>query len=217
MTTPLETGPKETVILIHGLYMQRWVMALLAARLQRCGYDTRLFAYPSWRGALSRSAASLGEFAASIAAPRLHFVGHSLGGLVILKMLEQHPAIPHAGRALLLGSPYGGNGPAQTLAKTKLGCKVIGRSMLEWLDLNRPVLGDRHELGVIAGCRSLGTGRAFFGLASPNDGVVAVAEAMIPDARDFLLLPVSHAEMLWSREVAQQACAFLRDGSFLHP
>ncbi len=207
---------REVVVLVHGLYLRGWALALQAARLRRCGYSTRLFSYPSWRGALAGSAASLAEFAAAQPGDRIHFVGHSLGGLVILKMLELRPE-SRTGRVVLLGSPYGGSAPAQVLARTAFGRSLLGRSMLEWLDGDKPGLGNRYELGVVAGCRSFGTGRLIARLPPLNDGVVAVAEAHIPDARDFILVPVSHTEMLWSREVALQCCAFLQGGRFVHP
>jgi len=53
-------------------------------------------------------------------------------------------------------------------------------------------------------------------LAAPNDGVVAVSETEVPQARDHIVLDVNHTGMLLSRQVVQQACAFIRAGKFLH-
>ena len=78
---------KEMVVMVHGLRMPGWVMALLALRLRRCGFDTRVFSYPSVRTSLAENALQLSRFVARIAAPRIHFVGHSLGGLLVLQML----------------------------------------------------------------------------------------------------------------------------------
>jgi pimeloyl-ACP methyl ester carboxylesterase len=216
MSDGTDKAAEDVVVLVHGLYLKGWTLALQAARLEGCGFASRLFSYASWRGTLAKAAAALAEFAAAQSGARIHFVGHSLGGLVILKMLELQPG-PRIGRAVLLGSPYGGSAPAQVLARTAFGRGLLGHSMLEWLDADKPGLGDRFELGVVAGCRSFGTGRLIARMPPLNDGVVAVAEAHIPDARDFILVPVSHTEMLWSREVALQCCAFLQSGRFLHP
>ncbi len=74
----------------------------------------------------------------------------------------------------------------------------------------------KHEVGVISGTRSFGLGRMIRDVPQPNDGVIAVAETLLPGMRDQLSLSVSHSEMLISAEVAKQVCAFLQRGSFLH-
>jgi len=205
---------REPVVLVHGLWMGRWALALLAARLERCGYDTRLFSYPSMDMSLSANAAALARFASSLAAPRVHFVGHSMGGLVVVKMLEANPELRSA-RAVLLGSPYGGSRSADVLARTAVGRLILGRSLMEWLRGRRAEL-DGYELGVLAGCRKIGVGWLVTRLPEPNDGVVTEAETQIPGMADFIRLRVSHSEMLWSRKVAHQVCTFLQSGHFDH-
>ena len=93
---------------------------------------------------------------------------------------------------------------------------LAGRSLKDWLALPRPQLPEQAEIGVLSGSRSLGLGRLVPGLPRPNDGVVAVAETRLPEAKDFITLPVSHAEMLVSRNCADQVAAFLKTGSFIH-
>lgn len=210
------TGAAEAVVLVHGLWMRGWVLAWMGMWLRRCGYAPHLFSYPSRSATLLENAASLARFAASLPAARVHFVGHSLGGLVILKMLELHPDL-RAGRIVLLGSPYGGNRAALALAGSAAGRWLLGPCLLQWLALARPDVGNRHELGVLAGCRSLGLGRLIVPLAQPNDGVVAVAETGVPGMKDQTILPVSHSGMMLSRQVARQVCAFLKNGCFIRP
>jgi hypothetical protein len=91
--------------------------------------------------------------------------------------------------------------------------------MLQWLDqagATHPTRNRPYEIGVIAGSRSLGAGRLIARLPEPNDGVVTVEETRIPNARDEIVLNVSHSEMLVSPKVARQACSFFRQGHFLH-
>ena len=71
-------------------------------------------------------------------------------------------------------------------------------------------------MGVIAGCKPLGAGRLIGGVPQPNDGVVVVEETALPGASDKIMLNVCHSGMLLSDQVARQACAFLRQGYFLH-
>lgn len=205
---------REPVVLVHGLWLAGWVLAILAARVRECGYDARIFSYPSMGTGLSANAAALARFAASLAAPRVHFIGHSMGGLLILKMLQANPELGH-GRFVLLGSPYGGSRSAEALARAPTGRLILGHSMMEWLRAPRAEL-EHCELGVLAGCRRIGLGRLVARLPDPNDGVVMETEARVPGMTDFICLRVSHTEMLWSRKVSHQVCSFLRSGRFDH-
>ena len=209
-----ETAVKETVVLVHGLWVRGWIMTLLGLQLRRCGFHTIIFSYPSMRAPLSQNALLLSRFVAAIAAPRIHFVGHSLGGLLLLQMLAEHPE-PRAGRVLLMGSPYHASYAASKLARITLGRWLIGRSMRQWLEQKAPACPQQHEVGSIAGCLSLGIGKLLGGLPYPNDGVVAVEETRLPAASDHVVLNVSHTGMLFSTRVARQVCAFLRQGHFL--
>jgi len=212
---PADTTIKETIVLVHGLWMRGWVMAWLGWRLRRCGYQTVAFSYPSVRGTLSQNALRLSRFVAGLDAPRIHFMGHSLGGLVLLQMLATHPD-PRIGRVVLAGCPYRASYAARKLARRGLGRRLIGRSVLQWLEQPAPTSTDKYEMGVIAGCKPLGAGRLIGGVPQPNDGVVVVEETALPGASDQILLDVCHSGMLLSDQVAHQACAFLRHGYFLH-
>ena len=72
MKTGLTPKWGETVVLVHGLWVSGWVMAIQAARLRRCGYDTRLFSYRSMGKGLSVNAAALARFAASLPSHHIH-------------------------------------------------------------------------------------------------------------------------------------------------
>lgn len=205
----------ETVVLVHGLWMRGWVMRWMGVRLNRCGFDVRYFSYPSMRSSLSQNASVLAHFAENIAAPRIHFIGHSLGGLLILQMLHEFPQ-NRIGRIILAGSPYSACRVATKLARRGLGRYILGRSMLQWLGQTLPSSNPAYDIGVIAGCKGIGGGRVISRLASPNDGVVAVEETRIAFARDQIVLDVNHSGMLLSAELARQACTFLRRGHFLH-
>jgi pimeloyl-ACP methyl ester carboxylesterase len=205
---------RELVVLVHGLWTGRWALAIVAARLQHCGYEARRFHYPSVGVSLSANAEALARFAESLDVPRVHFIGHSLGGLVILRMLQTNPELPF-GRIVLLGSPYAGSRAAEVLARTAAGRLILGHSLMEWLRVP-PSKPGQCEIGVLAGNRGIGLGHLVTRLPEPNDGVVTEDEARVPGMRDFICLPVSHSEMLWSRKVAQQICDFLGNGCFDH-
>ena len=204
-------------MLVHGLWMGSWVMGLMGKRLRRCGFQSAFFSYPSMSSSLSENALMLARFTAGLTASRIHFIGHSLGGLLILQMLDEFPQ-PRLGRVILAGSPYSACSVGRKLSRRGPGRYILGRSMLqwmEWLDEAAATRNPPYELGVIAGCRSLGAGRLITRLPGPNDGVVTVEETRVPNARDEIVLNVGHSEMLLSAELVRQACAFLRHGHFL--
>jgi pimeloyl-ACP methyl ester carboxylesterase len=195
--------------------MAGWVMSLLGRRLQHCGFDPYLFSYPSMRSTLSQNALLLSRFIASVAAPRIHFLGHSLGGLLILQMLMEYPEA-RTGRVILAGSPYNGSLAAEKISGALLGKRVLGRSMRQWMEQKLPDSNPACEIGIIAGQRSLGGGRLISRLPKPNDGVVTVEETHVPNIADLIVLDVNHSGMLFSASLARQACSFLRTGRFLH-
>ncbi|KIO49145.1 triacylglycerol lipase [Nitrosospira sp. NpAV] len=209
------TADQDTVVLVHGLWMHGWVMRLMGMRLRRCGFYPAFFSYPSMRNSLSQNALLLSRFVANTVAPRIHFIGHSLGGLLVLQMLAEYPQ-QRVGRIILAGSPYNGSCVAARLSGTAPGRYILGRSMPQWLSQKIPEGGDHYELGVIAGRKSIGGGKLISRLPYPNDGVVAVEETRMPATRDEIVLDVSHSGMLLSAALTRQACSFLRSGHFLH-
>jgi pimeloyl-ACP methyl ester carboxylesterase len=212
----MPTQRNEMVVLLHGLWMPAAVMLPLAWRLEGGGFQTRLFGYPSMRAGLLENAEALARFVAELKVEKVHLVGHSLGGLVILCMLEREPAAP-PGRVVLVGSSYRDSYAGRVLAGHSFGAHMLGHSMREWLDLPKPESFPGREIGVIAGSLSIGLGRVVAeGLPEPNDGVVTVGETRLGAACDHIVLPVSHATMLLSHHVARQTEVFLRDGGFDH-
>lgn len=209
------TEPGDTVILIHGLWMHGVVFVLQQRRLEKRGFRVLCFSYPSWHEGLERNADLLAEFVAGLRATRIHLVAHSLGGLVALTMLARQ-ADPRVKRLVLMGSPCTGCHCGTYMAARPALAPLLGRSVKDWLARPRPIAPAAVEIGVIAGTRRLGLGCVIPGLPLPNDGVVAVAEACLPGARDSIVLPVSHSGMLFSNRSTGQIAAFLRTGSFIH-
>jgi pimeloyl-ACP methyl ester carboxylesterase len=205
---------KEGVVLVHGLWTHGLVMTVLDRRIVRSGYEASRFSYPSVRLTLTDNADRLADHCGGLPFGKLHFLGHSLGGLVILRMLERAPRLP-VGRIVLAGTPYVTSFAAARLEQLPGGRAMLGRSVPEWLARASVRRGGNHEIGVIAGSLSAGLGRLVArGLPAPNDGVVTVEETRLPDMCDHIVLPINHSGMLVSAAVARQACAFFRNGAF---
>jgi len=180
--------------------------------------DGHLFGYASVRASLDDNAARLEDFVRALGTGSVDLVGHSLGGIVALRMLAKASAVP-PGRLVCLGSPLCGSQAARELHGTSLGRAIVGRALAdasvtenaaEW----GAAVAARREIGVIAGSVPAGIGRLFAGFDEPNDGTVAVRETRLPGIADHLVMPVTHTGMVFSRDVADQAAAFLKRGRF---
>lgn len=205
---------RECVVLVHGLWVHGIAMALMRRRIERGGYRALAYSYPSVRLTLTENAERLARYCRELAVARLHFVGHSLGGLIILRMLKQAAHLP-PGRIVLMGTPFTECYAARRLVRLPGGRAALGRSIPEWLDSGRPEFDTAHEIGVIAGSMPLGLGCIVApDLPGPSDGVVSVAETRVPGMRDHVVLTVSHSGMLVSGAVARHICAYLRNGAF---
>ncbi|HUO43293.1 MAG TPA: alpha/beta hydrolase [Burkholderiales bacterium] len=203
------------VVLVHGLWMHGVAMEYHRRYLRHAGFDAVSYSYPSVRNSLAANADDLAAFARGLDAPTLHWVGHSLGGIVILCALARATLPP--GRVVLAGTPYRGSRAAEILEGQTFGAQLLGRSVREWLAAPKPTDFGGHEVGVIAGSIGVGLGRVVApGLPQPNDGTIAVEETDVPGACDRIVLPITHTGMLASRTVARQIAAFLRDGRFMH-
>ncbi len=179
------------------------------------GTKTHAFHYQSVSASMADIAGRLADFARGLGGDRVHFVGHSLGGLVIYRTLERFPALP-PGRVVFLGSPIVASSAAvHASERLTWASKVLGRCVAEELltERSRSWEIDR-ELGIVAGTRRRGLGSLFTTFEGENDGTVSVSEARLPGATDFITQPVSHMGLLMSARVAREAGTFLRDGRF---
>jgi len=210
------------VVLVHGLWLNGTEASVMRRRLtDRYRFDTRQLHYRTVRATLEQNAKHLREFAEHELRPRpgsqCHFVGHSLGGLVILKMLSEWDAAP-PGRVVMLGTPLAGGVAAERIAMLPGDESLLGQSLVEEVlaqDASRwaPCF-DVREVGMIAGTLGVGLGRVVTDLPEPNDGTVAVEETRSPLLTDHLKLAATHTTLVTSREVTDQVAAFLNHGRF---
>lgn len=187
-------------------------MVCLQRRLRRCGYRCVSYSYPSTTRSLTGNAAQLQEFLGHVPGGTVHFVGHSLGGLLILQLFKEYPA-QRPGRIVTLGTPHQGSFAARALARTHFGHRLLGAALPALAHGLALAPADR-EVGVIAGNLNFGLGWLIPGIPKPNDGTVAVAETCLPGASDTRLVGASHTALLFSARAARHVCAFLRHGRF---
>ena len=223
MTTgaaPVPGPPGEWVVLLHGLGRTSWSMERIQWTLESAGYTVGSASYPSRRCAVERlSEKYLHKILATkvpVGAAKVHFVTHSLGGLVLRRYLAHH-TMGNLGRVVMLAPPNHGSTLVDSLRRRVLGRWILGRAGRELgtapTDLPQRLGPVDFPLGVIAGDVSL---NPLFSrvLEGPNDGKVTVASARISGMSDFVVIHSSHTWMMWRAATLHYILAYLREGNF---
>ena len=208
---------RDSVVLVHGLWMIGMEMGVLGRRLEHDhGFEAHVFSYPTLHGDAAEISGDLAEFVRekSRDGARVHMVGHSLGGAIVYRSLVEHPS-QLSGNAVLLAAPLNGSRAAAGVSQWPLLRSMLGPHVPRELaqPCGRAWKGDR-ALGAIAGSQRMGTGQFFAHFDEEHDGSVAVSETIIPGLNDHIVLPHSHMGMIFAADVAAHVAHFLRHGRF---
>ncbi|MGH7290665.1 MAG: esterase/lipase family protein [Myxococcota bacterium] len=218
--SPARATSQEVVVLLHGLYRSDRSMRPLEEAVAEAGFQVVNFDYAS----RSQSAESLvAELDREIAAccstaTKLHFVTHSLGGIVTRAWLAQHrPA--NLGRVVMLAPPNHGSPLADVVAGSALLRFFAGGTAAllgtDPLSLPNRLPPADFELGVIAGTASRNPLGAIF-IDGESDGTVSVASTRLDGMTDFTTVDSSHTFIMRSDEAMAETVHFLRSGAFQH-
>jgi len=210
----LDRSPKdETVIIVHGIWMQGVMMKVLAWRLKRFGYKTRTVSYPFLSQSPEENASVLAAALARVDTPVVHWAAHSLGGVVWLHFINSGVELP-AGRTVLLGSPVQGSETASRMHQQDVLRPLLGRAVEGGLLGGAPKSIGERTVGLIRGAGWFSLSRLLIGHAAPSDGVVLHTETELDGVADITEVPFSHSMMLFSAETAQRAAEFFAHGEF---
>ena len=222
LLSPAEARPEpDCVALLHGLWRTENSMNPLEEALRAAGYRVHNVEYDSTDHAietLAEQAVSAGVNACEDA-PRLHFVTHSLGGILVRQYLEYHD-IDRLGRVVMLGPPNQGSEVVDRYGQWPGFRWFSGPAGLQLGTGEASVpraLGPAHfDLGIIAGNRSLNPILSQT-LPGPDDGKVSVDSTRVQGMDDHLELPVNHVFMMRDDEVIGQVLYYLEHGEFQRP
>ncbi len=218
---PVQDGA-DRVVLLHGLGRSDLSMLRLELALEKHGYRVVNVSYPSTEHSIEQlSETELGPaLTACCSGPgsRVHFVTHSMGGIVLRYYLEKHE-LEGLGRVVMLSPPNQGSELADWAAENPVLEKLLGPA-IEQLGTGPASVPSRlgpvgFELGVITGDRTL---NPLFSRIIPgeDDGKVSVERAKVPGMADFLVVPHSHTYIMLSEDVIEQVLYFLENGEFRH-
>lgn len=208
---------EEAVVLVHGLGRSRASMAVLAQRLEWAGYGVVTVGYRSLSAPFVEQVATVRTAVERCCSesPRIHFVGHSLGGLVIRGYLAETPP-EQLGRVVLLAPPNQGSLFIDWLDEIPVATEVLGPvgSALgtDTTDIPATLPPPDFEMGIIAGTRSIHP-IGHLAIPGPDDGIVSVEQTRV-EGVPIIVLPRSHAFIMSSRYTAQAVIEFLTTGEF---
>ena len=206
-------NPKPTVVIVHGILMPCAQLLPMQKRLEKHGFRAYRFCYKTITRTMTENATALNAFLARKGLENCHFVGHSMGGLVIHAFLQSRPDFP-ACRAVALGSPFGGSVVARQLVRWPLTRPVIGKKAESSLTAGADAWPEKCRLGVIAGDKPVGIGALLAKIPKPHDGVVSLAETAIPGMAERIVIHTNHISLMFSPEAAKLTIRFLENGCF---
>jgi pimeloyl-ACP methyl ester carboxylesterase len=194
----------DLVVVLHGMGRTSRSMAPLEDALRLDGFDVLNIGYSSYCCTIAELGQEVRRELQKRRQPhhvRVHFVGHSLGGIIARWILAQEDTIPGVTRLVMLAPPNQGSASADRYAP-------VVSWLLEPIDelrtdssstvrmLPRPV---GVEVGVIA---------------ARNDGKLSVEQTHLEGEREHIVVDGFHTFIMRSNEVQRLTIAFLRTGRF---
>ena len=210
----------DGVVLLHGIGVGSWSLKRLDRALQRRGFATLNLDYPSRKKPLEALAEDIHGPITTFAEQcdgAIHFVAHSMGGLLARVYIARHRPV-RLGRVVMLGTPNGGSEVADLLKDLSIYRAVFGPAGLQLSTAPGPVLvtlpPPDYAVGIIAGCRTIAPIASTFVLPRPNDGRVSVESSKLADMADHIVVKASHTGLPRHTVAIEQTIAFLREGRF---
>jgi len=210
----MQTPDRELglIVLIHGLARTQASMRLMSMRLRQAGFRTAFARYNSRRMRVDEAVSTVARQVERMdRSGPLHLVGHSLGGVVALRVKNDRPDLD-VHRVVQLGSPNLGSGAARTLSEVRLAREFFGPVLSELSD--DPGIEDNPDPDVlaVAGTSMPRWLSQQYGIRGSNDGLVSVRSAWGWAAGKRLQVESIHGWLPLSSEVAQDVVTFLRTG-----
>ncbi len=217
----------EHVIVLHGLGRSSRIMLKIASQLSQAGFRVHNLNYPSRTKSIQFIAENNLQQVLQLpelqAAAKIHFVGHSMGGIIVRYYLQHYP-VTNLGRLVMIAPPNNGSELAAWLKKHwfyKIMYRLLFGPAGQQLDISQEsipsqLIAPHYEVGIIAGDDNT---QGFFKQVMPqvpHDGKVTVESCKLANMKDFLIVNSEHAAIVENPRVIQQTIYFLKNGVFQH-
>jgi pimeloyl-ACP methyl ester carboxylesterase len=211
---------QDGVVLLHGISRTARSFRKMQRTIEANGFSALNLDYASRRKPLEALAEdihpAIEHFTGSIEGS-VHFVCHSMGGLLARVYLAQYRP-QRLGRVVMLGTPNGGSEIADRLRNFVAYRAFFGPAgqqlgTLRDAATNTLLPPVDYPVGVIAGNRSIYPVAAAL-LPKPHDGRVSVANTKLDGMTDHFIVPTVHPWLVRNNVVIEQTIAFLRNGRF---
>ncbi len=196
-------------------------MTKMASALEAAGYVAINMDYPSRTSNIQDLAETV--IADALANPsitntdKIHFVTHSLGGILVRQYLKSN-TIENLGRVVMLGPPNQGSEIVDKLGDLALFEAVHGPSGQQLgtaADSIPNQLGPvDFELGIIAGDRSMNWINSFTMIDGPDDGKVSVQRTRVAGMADHIVIHSTHPYLMRNKQAIRKTIQFLGTGRF---
>ena len=216
----VETDVRECVVLLHGLARTNNSMNKIADALGDDGYHVVNVGYPSRKEPIETLAPihipEALEQCRAEGSVSIHFVTHSMGGILVRYYLSIH-RFDELGRVVMLSPPNKGSEVVDKLADMPGFGLVNGPAgqQLGTADDSVPnLLGPvDYPVGVITGNKSINLVLSLL-IPGDDDGKVSIERAKVDGMLDFLVVPHTHPMIMRSDNVIAQTKHFLLHGKF---
>lgn len=210
----------DYVVLLHGLIRTSSAMKRLEWAFEEQGFRVINITYPCTKLPIEDIAATT---LADILKERIqdpnvkvHFVTHSLGGIVLREYLSNN-AMTNLGRVVMIAPPNHGSELVDKFKNWPLFeffTGPAGQQLGTDPDSVPQRLGPaKFDLGVIAGDSTLNPFYSMF-IPGPDDGKVSVASTRLEGMDDFLIVHYSHTYLPWRKQVVKACVHFIEEGQF---
>ena len=213
---------KQCVVLVHGLWRSGWAMRSIANDLNDFAYQTVSISYPS-------TSMNIPEIAANYLPPaieeceqggaeQIHFVSHSMGGIVVRQYLQNNH-LPLGSKVVMLSPPNQGSELSEKFGDASWYQHIVGPAGASLSKKEGGIISRlkavKEPVGIIAAYRGWSVWPSAW-LPEPNDGTVSVESMKLAEMNDFVLINDGHAMMRFNMDIHQQIRYFLAKGEFYH-